>query len=309
MNKFLVLVSTFVCLSSLQAMEPPVDKKSLERQEERLEKDINIIRENMNKVKNNLDGISLKATKAQEIINTQSDARVAALDEGFKINDPMIIEFNRQIKTAQQDLKKSEREVKKVENNSNTLQATYIVRLEELYSTRFKLGKGAEVREALNKISDPAYDPMKQHLFQEMGASSVYWVYGRDTQVGFELINKSNNPIWITLIQSGNKIIENRMVPGAGYLVYGRTAANININKKGYMLLIYKQDAAVNKDQESLVYSLEKNLSRDLDKTIYVEWNGRDLSPQRGVLGGAVNATTSGYSLDANITAEDIKKE
>jgi len=42
------------------------------------------------------------------------------------------------------------------------------------------------------------------------------------------------------------------------------------------------------------------------NKTIYIKWNGQNILSQLGTLHGILGITTEGYSLDKNVTQQDI---
>jgi hypothetical protein len=121
---------------------------------------------------------------------------------------------------------------------------------------------------------------------------------------GFSLHNKAGKAIWVTVNndQSLGKKVE-------GFFT---TKANKVTNKA-----FYDKDIKTNKETELIVFDDNENelvkATFTKDMTIYVNWDGKKLYPQRGPLKGVLGKvskklglTDQGYSLANNVTEDDI---
>ena len=111
---------------------------------------------------------------------------------------------------------------------------------------------------------------------------------------GFDILNKSTAPIYITLT-NGAKKFDKVLIPvwEKGKDIAG--AINIDISKKHTSLSIYKSLS----DQKPIVHTFTPN------KTIYLTYDGK-LRPQTGPWLGLLGVTEKGYPLKNNVKSADI---
>ncbi len=145
-------------------------------------------------------------------------------------------------------------------------------------------------------LNDVDYAQAKRDLLNKMGVTSKFWVYGRDTKVGFEILNSSSKPVWITLLSNGKPVFEKEGLMRAGWVLSGNLSASIDINAKN-KLLIYSR---IDKDVAPKVYEFTPG------KTLYLTWDGQRLVAQKP--GYLLPATLSGYSLQNNVRDSDIQR-
>ena len=139
--------------------------------------------------------------------------------------------------------------------------------------------------------------------------------YGKNTKTGFELINNSNKPIWITVINGSSTVVKEQEVNAYSPLrTSDEIQAEININKETILNIWLTQPTkmaaerkwynffgpAMTTTKPDLTYTFTPG------KTVYVTLgkNGHLTSTQPTLKGG-INKTASGLNLNNN-TSIDI---
>ncbi len=145
--------------------------------------------------------------------------------------------------------------------------------------------------------------------------------YPNDTLIGFELVNKSNDTLYV-VIREGSEIA---LGPGTGQ---GPTyVAEIKPGYTEQQEVKLGQDISIaiwkNKNPGSepvtagipsptgFGYSSTAELPGEVytfpkNKTIYLTYDNKGLRPETGPLGGVLNKTDSGLSLANNVKQKDI---
>ncbi len=134
-------------------------------------------------------------------------------------------------------------------------------------------------------------------------------VYGKDTKIGFELINKSASPLWIA-ITNGGDITGKVARVGGGRM----TRFEIDTKKETEMIVWLKNPGNIALERKWLVGGRvifdpkpDKIYTFTKGKTIYLTWDmAKFPRPQTGPLRGILGKTDSGLSLANNVTKDGI---
>lgn len=139
---------------------------------------------------------------------------------------------------------------------------------------------------------------------------------------GFELQNKLNRPVWISLINGSTVIFDGKQVNQSSALsARDEVAAAIDIAQPTKLAIwSSKPEGSTIKQRSAIVGKfLSPTFTQRPDhvitftkgKTLYinlVKMNGSiEIVPQAPALEGALNKTGKGYSLENNVAASDIQ--
>ena len=147
-------------------------------------------------------------------------------------------------------------------------------------------------------------------------------IYGKNSKIGFEIINKSKNPIHVVL-RNGDDIFS--LLGKNIFTVDGLDSGarhtwrlGLDISKPTQMAVYYTKPTEVDIKKTGILglYGPEvfspapdKLYTFTKDKTIYITWDKDNFArPQTGPLMGILNKTDSGLSLaqPGNVRKEDI---
>ena len=141
-------------------------------------------------------------------------------------------------------------------------------------------------------------------------------LYAKEAVTGVELINKDNQPIWVTIRQDGKEIIAQKEFKPASDLLSRSLRwlqlsteyqAKIDSNEPVELLIWYQKEQNKRQSYKPLTTDLPaKHYFFKGGKTIFVNWNNDVLYPQKGTAEGLRGSTDSGLSLNNNVTQEDI---
>ena len=145
-----------------------------------------------------------------------------------------------------------------------------------------------------------------------LGSGSLYAAQNP----GFDIVNKYKNPIFVTLKNGNDILLDKAEIAVAVGDTEGKLKEWSEVSKsyikaqfQGLQIGSVKIDIAAPttltiyrsaSDKDPIVHTFTKN------KNIYVTFDGK-LRPQTGRLGGWLGYTRKGYTLDNNVKAEDIK--
>ena len=121
------------------------------------------------------------------------------------------------------------------------------------------------------------------------------------TNIGFSLHNKGSHAIYIDVrnekgLEKAGNFLKNLVQKEADTVLKDRFLDKPIDISKDTTLIIYNKDG-----KEIYKATFTKN------KTIYINWDGSKLYPQRGPLKGLTKATDAGYSLRKNVIQSDIR--
>ena len=137
-----------------------------------------------------------------------------------------------------------------------------------------------------------------------------------DSKVGFELINKSNRPIWIALTNGENTTRAHQIDSATSMTRHELRFTTIDIKKPTQLAVWYSNPGAVSFEKKYTIAGKKlfkpapnKVYSFTIGKTLYLTWDKANYArPQSGPLGGALKKTDSNLSLKINVSKGDIKE-
>ncbi len=137
-----------------------------------------------------------------------------------------------------------------------------------------------------------------------------------ESKIGFELVNKSNRPIWIALT-NGDDTTRAVKVDAATKLTRHEVRFKIDITQPTKMGVWFSNPGTVSFERKYTVVGGKvfkpkpnKVFSFTKGKTLYLTWDKADYArPQTGPLGGTLQKTDSNLSLKDNVKKEDVSEQ
>ena len=126
-------------------------------------------------------------------------------------------------------------------------------------------------------------------------------VYGKDTQIGFEIKNKSRNVLTLRYTLGG--LTSSLIGIGPGETYYSSSPLDVT---KPIVVHLFLSPSSVFDKKPDKTYEIKPSTL----KTIYLTWDDKDLRPQTGPRLGLLGKTDTGLSLKepGNVQPDDIKQ-
>lgn len=136
----------------------------------------------------------------------------------------------------------------------------------------------------------------------------------KESNVGFELVNKSKRPIWIALTNGENTTLAAKVDPVTTMVRHEVRFNNIDITKPTQMAVWYSNPGRVSFEKKYTIAGAKlfkpapnKVYSFTLNRTLYLKWTKENYAgPQTGLLWGMRGKTDSNLSLADNVSKTDI---
>lgn len=149
-------------------------------------------------------------------------------------------------------------------------------------------------------------------ILYETDADKEVLTYGKNTKIGFELVNKDKSPLWVTVINGNNTILDKKLVGrGSAFNENDALQAEIDIKKPTTVAIWYEEPKAVTISRSwfgapTITPKPDITYSPATGTTIYIVHQNKTLSAQQPAIEGGVSKTDSNLNLNNNVSNNNL---